>query len=197
MPIKLSAAIVAVGLCLLFAGVSQATTVTISWTNPTAYVDGTALPASDITRTTVVWGASATAMTSSKVVTGAATSTTIDLAPGTWFVSARTTAKGADSALAGTVQHIVVQPAPNPPTGLSVVPVVAGINMSPAFKILPDGTRSQVVSGFVPVGTTCSGPIVFRYRDKPYRKVAHRDVKWWNPTLADVRSPPPVAAACA
>lgn len=195
-PIKLTAALVAAGLCLL-AGLVQAATVTVSWTNPVRYVDGTALPASDITSTTIVWGASATAMTSSKVVAGAATSTTIDLAPGTWIVSARTTAKGTDSALAATVQHIIVQPAPNPPTGLTVVAVVAGLNMSPAFKVLADNSRSSVVAGFVKVGTPCSGPSVFKYRDLPYRIVPRETIQWWKPPLADVQSPPRVAAPCA
>lgn len=200
MRISLTAAVVAAGLCLIVTGLvtsAQAATVMVGWTNPTAYVDGTALPASDITRTTVVWGASATTMTSSKVVTGAGTSTTIDLAPGTWFVSARTTAKGTDSVLAGTVQHVIVQPAPNPPTGLTVVAVVAGLNMSPAFKVLSDNTRSSVIAGFVKVGTPCSGPTVFKYRDLPYCIVPRETVAWWKPPLADVLSPPRVAAPCA
>lgn len=197
MRLSLTATIVAAGLCLLVTGLARATTVTVSWTNPTAYVDGTPLPAADITRTTIVWGASATAMTNSKATAGAVTSTTLDLAPGTWFVAARTTAKGTDSAISTVVQHIVVQPAPNPPTGLSVVAVVAGLNMAPAFKVLDDGTRSQVVAGFVPVGTVCSGPVVFKYRDRGYQIVPREKVSWWKPPLADVRSPPPVAAPCA
>jgi hypothetical protein len=202
MRINLTAAVVAGGLCLLVAGliasVAQAATVTVTWTNPTANTDGSALPATQITRTTVVWGASASALTGSKVVTGSASSTTIDLAPGTWFVAARTTANGNDSALSTVVQHIIVQPTPNPPTGLSVVAVVAGLNMSPAYKILDGGERSQVVAGFVPVGTACDdGPVVFRYRDRAYRRISAGKVQWWNPPLADVRSPPPVAAPCA
>lgn len=196
-PINLTAAVVAVGLCLLFTGLARAETVTVSWNNPTTYVGGAALPAADITMTTVVWGASATTMTNSKSVTGAATSMTITLAPGTWFVSARTTAKGADSALAGVIQHVIVQPAPNPPTGLTVVAVVAGLNMSPAFKVLDNGSRSSVVAGFVKVGTGCIGPQLFSYRSRGYRNVSRETISWWNPTLADVRSPPPVAAPCA
>ena len=196
MRLNLTAAVVAVGLCLLFAGVSQAATVTISWTNPTANTDGSALPASAITRTTIVYGTTS-AMSSSKLVTGLATSTTLDLAPGIWYFAAKTTANGNDSNLSATVTHIVVQPTPNPPTGLSVVAVVAGLNMAPAYKMLADGTRSQVVAGFVPVGTRCSGPVVFTYRNKGYRTVPRGAVKWWSPTLADVQNPPPVAAPCA
>lgn len=196
MRISLTATVVAVGLCLLFAGVSQAAVRTFTWVHPTTNSDGSALPLSQITRTTLVWGASETALTNSKVVTGSATTTTLDLAPGTWYVAAKTTANGNDSPHSNVLQVVIAQPVPNPPT-LSVVPVVAGLNMSPAYKILADGSRSQVVAGFVPVGTACSGPIVFRYRDKPYRKVPRESVKWWNPPLTDVQAPPPVAVACA
>lgn len=189
--------IVAAALCLLLAGVAEAAQRDICWTHPTANTDGSPLPLSQITRTTVVWGASATAMTNSKVVTGTATCTVVDLAPGTWFIAARTTANSNDSALSAVIQHVITQPTPNPPTGLSVVPVVAGLNMSPAYKILPNGERSQVVAGFVPVGVRCAGPTLFRYRDRDYRAVPARRVKWWNLTPADARNPPPVAVACA
>lgn len=192
-----AAVVAAVGvLCLLVTVVSQAAERTVSWVHPTANTDGSALPLSQITSTTVVWGASSTAMTSSKVVTGAATSTTLDLAPGTWFVGAKTTANGNTSAVSNVVQVVIPQPTPEPPV-VTVQAVVAGLNMSPAYKILPDGTRSQVVAGFVQVGVACSGPIVFSYRNRPYRKVENKYVRWWSPTLADVRAPPPVAAACA
>lgn len=187
--------IVAAALCAIGLAVSmseaQAAVRTFTWVHPTTNSDGTALPVSQITRTTLVWGTSATAMTNSKVVTGTATTTTLDLAPGTWHVAAKTTANGRDSDASNIVQLTIEQPVPNPPT-LSVVPVVAGLNMSPAYKILSGGTRSTVVAGFVPVGKACSGPIVFRYRDRAYRKVPASDVKWWNTVPSDA-----VAAACA
>lgn len=183
-------------LCLLVAVASQAAVRTVSWVHPTANTDGSALPLTQITSTTVVWGTSSTAMTSSKIVTGTVTSTTLDLAPGTWFVGAKTTANGNTSAVSNVVQVVIPQPTPEPPV-VTVQAVVAGLNMSPAYKILPDGTRSQVVAGFVQVGVACSGPIVFSYRNRPYRKVENKYVRWWSPTLADVRAPPPVAAACA
>lgn len=195
-PIKLAAAVVAAGLCLLVAGVSQAAVRTVSWTHPTANTDGSGLPVSQITGTTVVWGTSSTAMTSSKFVTGTATSTTLDLAPGTWFVGARTTANGNTSAVSNVVQVVIPQPTPNPPV-VTVQAVVAGLNMAPAFKILADGSRSSVIAGFVKVGTGCGGPVLFTYRKLGYRTVPRETVQWWNPPLADVQSPPPVAAPCA
>lgn len=192
-----AAFVAVVGLCLLFAGVAQAAVRQVCWTHPTTNTDGSALPVSQITRTTVAWGPSETDMPNTKIVTGTATCTTIDFAPATWVVAARTTANGNDSNYSRAVQVVIPQPTPNPPV-VTVQAVVAGLNMSPAYKILPDGTRSQVVVGFVPIGTACDdGPVVFSYRNKPYRKVAANKVKWWSPTLADVRSPPPVAAACA
>lgn len=196
MRLSFTAAVVAVGLCLLAAGVSQAAIRNVSWVHPTANTDGSALPVSQITSTTVVWGTSSTAMTNSKVVTGTATSTTLDLAPGTWFVGARTTANGNTSAVSNVVQVVIPQPTPNPPV-VTVQAVVAGLNMAPVFKILADGSRSSVVAGFVKVGTECSGPVVFTYRKLGYRTVPREAVQWWNPPLADVRSPPPVAAPCA
>lgn len=196
MRLNLPATVVAVGLCLIFAGVSGAATVTVSWTNPTANIDGSALPSTQITKTTIVYGTTSS-MTSSKIVTGAATSTTLDLAPGAWFIAAKTTANGNDGNLSTVVTHMVPQPTPNPPTGLSVVAVVADLNMSPAFKVLADNTRSSVVAGFVRVGTPCSGPSLFKYRDLAYCIVPREALSWWKPSLADVRSPPRVAAPCA
>lgn len=196
MRLNFTATIVAVGLCLLIAGVSQAAVRTVSWTHPTMNTDASVLPVSQITGTTVVWGTSTTALTNSKLVTGTATSTTIDFGPGTWFVAARTNANGNSSAVSNIAQVVIPQPTPNPPI-VSVQAVVAGLNMSPAFKILADGTRSSVIAGFVPVGTGCGGPSVFKYRKLGYHIVPRETVQWWNPSLADVRSPPVVAAPCA
>lgn len=178
-------------LCLLVVGVSEAATKTCSVTLPTTNTDGSALPASQITRSTCYWGASASAMTNSKVIAGAGTSTTIDLAPGTWFMGAKTTANGNESAMSNIVQVVIPQPTPNPPV-LTVTEVVAGINMSPAYRVTASGERGTTVIGFVPVGTACTGPVVYTYRAKSYRKVARSAVKWWGTAPTDE-----VAAACA
>lgn len=196
MRLSFTATIVAVGLCLLLAGVSQAAVRTVSWIHPTNNTDGSVLPVAQITGTTVVWGTSATAMTNSKAVTGTATSTTIDFGPGTWFVAARTNANGNSSVVSNVAQVVIPQPTPNPPI-VTVQAVVAGLNMAPAFKILSNGSRSSAVAGFVPVGTGCGGPVVFTYRKLAYRTVPRDSVQWWNPPLADLQSPPPVAAPCA
>jgi len=183
-------ALASVFLCLV-AGVAHADIKTVTWTNPTTNTNGTALAASQITRTTVYWGATTSTMTSAKVVLGAGTSTTIDLAPGTYFIGAKTTANGNDSPMSNIVQAVIPQPTPNPPV-IAVQEVVAGINMSPAYRVTATGQRGSTVVGFVPVGTACTGPVVYTYRTKAYRKVPRSSVKWWGTSPTDE-----VAAACA
>jgi hypothetical protein len=190
MRINFTATVVAAGLCLI-AGLANAATVTVTWTNPTTNTDGSALAASSITRTTLWWGTSVTALTNSKIVAGSATSATIDLVPGTWTIGAKTTANGNESDLSVVIQKVVPQPTPNPPV-LTVQPVVAGINMSPAYKILSNGNRSSVVAGFVPLSTACQGPRVFTYREKSYHRVPRESVTWWKTTPTTE-----VAAPCA
>lgn len=175
-------------LCLSFAAFGANRTV--SWTHPTTNSDGSALPVTAITRTVVVWGASAGALTNSRIVTGPATSTVIDFPIGTHFVAARTTANGNDSALSNVVQIIIPAPTPNPPV-LTVQEVVAGVTESPAYRILASGARGSTVIGFVSKGTACSGPKVFSYRDRTYHRVPKASVKWWGTTATDE-----VAAAC-
>lgn len=80
---------------------------------------------------------------------------------------------------------------PNPPSDLRfVTPLVGGQNMPPVFTVLADGSRSSTVGGFAEVGTPCEGPVLFRYRNKDWRK----PVTWtpWN-TSATAK----VAAPCA
>lgn len=178
-------------LLLAVVGVAGAAIRTVSWTNPTQNADGSALPASAIARTTVVWGPSATQLTSSKAVAGAATATTLDLAPGTHYVAARTTANGTDSDLSNIVQVVVPQPKPNPPV-VTVTEVVAGVRDTPAFRLTAAGGRGSAVVGFVPAGTACVGPQLFTYRGKGYRKVPVTAVKWWATQATDQ-----VVAACA
>lgn len=169
---------------------AQADTKTVTWTNPTTNTNGSALSASSITRTTVYWGSSASAMTSSKIVAGAATSTTVDLAPGTWYVGAKTTANGNDSALSNVVQVVIPQPTPNPPV-VAVAEVVAGVSETPAYKLTWTGSRGSAVVGFVPKGTACIGPQLLTYRGLGYRKVPASSVKWWATKATD-----DVVAAC-
>lgn len=72
-------------------------------------------------------------------------------------------------------------PTPNPPTNLTVtVAVVAGINMAPVYKLTATGKRSADPAGFVPVGMTCTGNVLFYYRNLSFRKVDMAQVKFWS-----------------
>jgi hypothetical protein len=81
-------------------------------------------------------------------------------------------------------------PPPKPPV-LVVAEVVAGVGVSPVFRILQDGSRSTTVAGFVQAGKPCLPPTVFRYRGRDYQKVDPMYVKWWSTTPT-----PNVAVAC-
>lgn len=82
---------------------------------------------------------------------------------------------------------------PNPPTNLQfVVPLTTGANVSPAYRILADGSRSSPLYALVPVGSECSGPIVFNYRGKAYRRVTVTPAH-----LVGTSDPRNLAAPCA
>lgn len=143
--------LVAIAIAMVWTPVAYAATKAVMWVLPTQNTDGSALPASQITRSTVVWGSSASTLTGSKAVTGAATSTTIDLPPGTHFIGVKVTANGNDSAVSALIQSVVPFPTPNPPTGVTVTDPTA-------FEIRPNSTGALVASrvGIIPVGTICS-----------------------------------------
>lgn len=135
-------------LSMLLSGIASAAERTVSWTNPTQYTDGTALPASAIQRTTVVWGSNPDQLIHTAVVNGSATSTVIDFPVGTHFVAARTTAGNTDSALSNIAQITIAPPAPNPPSNLTVTQ-----GQQTAYQLI--GTKDQFV--LLPVGTVAEG----------------------------------------
>ena len=147
-------------LALLVAGHSYAATVT--WTNPTAYTDGTPMPASDIASTVVEWSATQafTAQLGSVIVNGAATSTTAapDPAPGaTLCYRARTTAiaskGGGQSAPSNVSCKTGAFPPPNPPTNL----VVSGLNLVAYGSQQSDERQVTYPVGTVAANTVCDG----------------------------------------
>jgi hypothetical protein len=82
----------------------------VSWTYPTTYEDGSAMPVSEITEVTVYYGLTATGpYTANKVVAAPATSTTItNLGKGKWYFTATITAtNGLESAQAIEVNKMV------------------------------------------------------------------------------------------
>ena len=148
----------ALGLVLAFvSGQAIPATKVVSWQNPITNTDESSLPPELIEKTTVVWAATQAGLptsTSTQVVTGSATSTTITVAPGTWFVAAKTTAKngGGTSVLSAAAQFTVATPVPNPPTNVTVTSeqttAFQVIGTLDKFTLLPVGT--------VPAGTACN-----------------------------------------
>lgn len=79
---------------------------------------------------------------------------------------------------------------PNPATDLHfVVPVIAGANTAPVFRIRPDGSKaSDVVVGFANVGAPCGTDRRFRYRGKNYFTPATWR-PWESPSTLTVAAP--------
>lgn len=137
------------------------------WTNPTAYIDGAALPATDIVQTRIEYGSCVGAGTllvfgvkaGQFISTGGATHANSPvLAPGTYCIQAFTTAKGIESSPSNAAQVILApppQPAPNPPSNLTAAPLVQVADTN-AYKLRQavDG-YSMVAIGSVAAGTAC------------------------------------------
>lgn len=133
-----------------------------TWTNPTNYTDGSALPVTDITQTRIEYGTCAGSGNSLTLVTvlgqflgsgGSTTATSAALAPGTYCLRAFTTAKGVESGPTNIVQGSVPQPAPNPPSNLQSAPVVIATTAYMELRV-PNGFSFLAV-GTVPLGTPC------------------------------------------
>lgn len=111
---------------LLLAGDVFAGTATVTWTNPTARTDGTALPSSQIGGSRVEWGTcSGSAFGTAQgtlSTTGAATSAVInDLAPGTWCFRVSTFDTGnVLSSWSNIASKVVPVAPPNPPVIVTV-----------------------------------------------------------------------------
>lgn len=163
----------------------------LTWTLATTCQDGSPASACPLTAVRVETGPSANGpWTTLATLSGTATSYTRTGVPvGThWYRVVAVAAGG--SAASNAVSAVTTPPPPNPPV-LTVAEVVAGVTMTPAFGIMSNGSRSSAVAGFVPVGTECIPPTVFRYRGRDYQRVDPNAVKWWatSPTQN-------VAAAC-
>lgn len=142
---------------LVLAGSAVAGQAVVTWTNPTARTDGTALTAAQIGSTEVDHGTcSGTAFGTSsgtQSATGAATTLTITgLVPGTYCFRARTVdTSGVQSGWSAVVSKVVPVAAPNPPTIVTVSTIAF------QFKQWSDGRNSfaLVRSGSVEKGVAC------------------------------------------
>ena len=109
-------------LAALVAFPAFAATVSVSWTNPVAYVDNTPLAAVSITRTRIEYG-TCSAPGVFGVRTGefiSAGNDTTEVSPnlpaGTYCFRAYTTASGVESAASNVDDTVILQAAPRPPT---------------------------------------------------------------------------------
>ena len=150
---------------LILAGVTAgAADLNVSWVNPTANTDGSAIPTSgagSLTGTRVEWGTcSGTAFgtrAGEVTVPAPATSTVVqNLTPGTWCVRAfsRNT-YNVESAASNVASRTVNPPVPNPPTLSVTVPVAFEINLTPSGLV-----KLGRDVGRVPVGTACTEDMV-------------------------------------
>jgi len=186
--------------------IGHAAQLTVTWAHPTAYTDNTAIPTGAIVQTRVVWKACDSLATVdftgaqfANVAYPTATYTITGLADGTRYCGRLRTVVTPFAESAATEWTAVTAPPPppppaipNPPTDVRVtVAVVAGLNMAPVFKLTSTGKRSAEAAGFIPVGETCTGNVLFTYRSASYRKVDAPAVSWWGVVPGDA-----VAAPC-
>lgn len=111
---------------MFLAGPALAGDITASWVNPTTYTDGSVLPATDIQQVKVEYGTCVGAAFGTKLgekvlATTGATTVLTGLAPGTYCLQVRVMAKNVLSAPSNVATKVIIQPAPNPPTNLTVV----------------------------------------------------------------------------
>jgi hypothetical protein len=122
----------------------------VSWVNPTKYVDGSTLAPADITQTDIEYGScNGTAfgtLVGTVTAPGNVTTYDVNLNPGNWCLRLFTTAKAAKSGPSSVVLVNIVQPAPNPPTTVTI--------STTAYEIKSQNDLVKV-AGSVPLGTEC------------------------------------------
>ncbi len=168
--------------------------VRVSWTQPVANTDGSAIPVSgagSISTNTVEWGscvgtAFGTAA-GSQSIPPATTYLVTGLAPGTFcFRVTATNTYGATSAVSNVAQRVVPPPTPLPPVVTTAV--IAGMLQTPVYSVTSAGKLSTLM-GFADVGKGCIGPVLVTYRGAAFREVARADVKMWGSTSLRLAAP--------
>lgn len=158
--------------------------VTLSWTAPTLNVDGT--PVTGPLTYSITGGRQGQTPTS--LVSGlTALSWTHQLTSAwnqTWCYQVRAVATYGESAWSSppACRTFGSAPpaAPSPPL-LTVIGVGRVADWAPVFRIsAATGARGTSVLGLVQVGTACSGPLAFRYRDRNWHRVEPAAVDWWG-----------------
>ena len=156
--------LVLLGLCVHR---TDAASADLTWTHPTARVDGTPLAVADIAATRLTWGKCSAALDQTTDVPAPATAHSIgSLGYGEWCFVARTVDKtGLVSDPTGPVQKIILAP-PLPPTFVAVTVVVYDVRWNPGR-----GTVLNAAVGTVPRGTACGDSEITRQGQRRFREV--------------------------
>lgn len=183
--IVLAAFVILIG--MVFASLAKAATLTGSFTLPTQYEDGSPLPVANIKHIRVQVG---TCSVSDQVVTGegeqlvappaTAFSVTVPRAFGRFCARAQTeTVSGLLSAWTPSVVKVIAEPAPKPPTLLTIASIAYELRQ------YNNGTLRFVQVGTVPLGAECSTRLAGDY-------AAFDGAKLTKPTQGGI-----IAARCA
>jgi hypothetical protein len=97
----------------------------------------------------------------------------------------------AESLPSNAASKMATRPPLVPDAPVITIAVVIGLDHAPVYSIVSGNKRGGEVIGFVPVGTECTGNVLFRFRGDSYRRVSCADVKTWD---VQCRNP---AAPCA
>lgn len=164
---------------------------TLSWTHPTQYEGGVALPIGQIARTEVEYGvcnagktgfAASPAPLAGAIAAPAATTTITGLGVGTWCFHARTvTVAGGVSVWTGFASKTIVAPpppVPQPPTNLTVAP-----GSLTAYSVVKRVDRFALI----PVGVAAEGtPCISDQQVNGYYVIPRASVVWSGTVRPDV-----------
>jgi len=162
---------------LLGSGSANAGTANLSWTAPTTRTDGSALTGAVSYK--VYRGPSAASLTLLTTVTTVGYTDASAPAGTVWYAVSAVDSAGLESVKTAALSVVIPVAPPSPPTGLSVVAVIAGTNFSPVYRFDERGGPLERAAGLIESGATCTGPVLFTRDGHDYRRIAARDVDVW------------------
>lgn len=128
----------------------------VNWKNSATYVDGSAMPATDIASSTVSCGLTTSTLTLTVAVQGAVETATVSgaLAGKSYVCGVQTNSKtNGSSTMAFSSAVTVPAPKPSPPSGVTTT-VLASNTTAYKMRQAADG-YSFVAIGTIPAGTAC------------------------------------------
>lgn len=161
----------------IVAGTAQAADVSVTWTHPTSFEDGTPLTLAQIASTKVEYGSCSSGAfgvkAGERVVPAPSTTITVTgFTPGLHCFRAATTATAAAGGGVSVFSNVATRtldwPNPNPPTITSVATV--------ARLLKPNGELGKV-AGFLPLGSACGELMVDKRKGADWYTVNREDVR--------------------